>query len=118
MLRVLNNARGAPLARSRLGVQRARLSATSTDVSKLVAEASGTLPSQAILENFVHANPLKPFEHMQFDEAIDHVHHLDSGVPNDPRIDLQLGMNFDTRVVETLDVLWTRSRRARAVHTD
>ena len=85
MLRLITHARQSPaaagLARSRLGVQRSCLSASSIDVSKLVAEASITLPSQAILENFVHANPLKPFENMQFDEAIDHVHHLDSGVP-------------------------------------
>ena len=39
-------------------------------LSRMLAEAANILPSQAILDNFVHHNPLHPFEHMHFHDAI------------------------------------------------
>lgn len=39
-----------------------------------VEEAAHVLPNQGILENFIHHNPLKYFEHLEFKEAINHVH--------------------------------------------
>jgi len=44
----------------------------------MVDHAADLLPNQAILENFVHHNPLKHFEWMNFKEAIDHAHKLES----------------------------------------
>lgn len=49
-----------------------------TSVSDVIVEqAADLLPNQAILENFVHHNPLQRFESMTFKEALDHVHALE-----------------------------------------
>jgi uncharacterized protein YbcC (UPF0753/DUF2309 family) len=43
-----------------------------------VARAAELLPNQAIIENFVHNNPLKLFERMNFSAAVEYAHKLES----------------------------------------
>lgn len=46
--------------------------------TKIVEYAADLLPNQGILENFVHHNPLEHFQSMNFIEALEHVHKLES----------------------------------------
>lgn len=48
-----------------------------TLISAALAEAALVLPTQAILENFVHHNPLHNFEELKFREAVEYVHQLE-----------------------------------------
>ena len=60
-----------------------------------VADASRVLPNQPILGNFVHHNPLQPFETMQFDAAIEAIAQLELHLSPGARAEIVL--NFDPR---------------------
>lgn len=47
-------------------------------IHSAVEKAAELLPNQAIIENFVHNNPLKHFERMNFSAALEHTHKLES----------------------------------------
>jgi uncharacterized protein YbcC (UPF0753/DUF2309 family) len=47
-------------------------------VQRLVHDAADLLPGQAILENFVHHNPLSHFEHLAFRDAVDATRRLEA----------------------------------------
>lgn len=49
-----------------------------SEIDAALDDAAKVLPIQAILENFLHQNPLQAFESLPFKEAIEHVHHLES----------------------------------------
>lgn len=61
----------------------------------MVADASDVLPTQAIIENFIHHNPLQAFESMRFDDAVEHVHEIER--IKSPGARVYLMTNFDPR---------------------
>lgn len=67
-----------------------------------VEQAADLLPNQAILENFVHNNPLKQFEEMKFREALDHVHKLESYMSPGERAFQKFNVDPRKRVNEAL----------------
>jgi uncharacterized protein YbcC (UPF0753/DUF2309 family) len=67
-----------------------------------VEAAADLLPDQAILENFIHHNPLKHFECMKFREALEHVHRLESYMSPAERVFLKVHIDPRKRVNEAL----------------
>jgi hypothetical protein len=65
-------------------------------------EAAKMLPNQAILENFIHQNPLSAFESLSFREAIDHVHHLETYMSPAERLSVLLEVDPRKRANEGL----------------
>eukprot|EP00808_Paulinella_micropora_P030511 g60155.t1 len=59
---------------------------SSMTISDIVNEASDLLPTQAILENFVHTNPYQRFEHMDFNEVLTYVHNLEKYMSPSERV--------------------------------
>jgi hypothetical protein len=47
-------------------------------VRQLLENAAALLPNQAILENFIHHNPLKQFESMKWKDALEYIQQLES----------------------------------------
>ncbi len=76
--------------------------ATVRSCSQAVAEAAHVLPNQAILENFIHQNPLKHFEFMEFRAAVEHVHHLEQYATPGERVLERVGVDPRKRAHEAL----------------
>lgn len=60
------------------------------------------LPHQAILENFVHHNPLRPLESMNFKEALDYAQRVESYITPGERVFAVLHTDPRKRVNEAL----------------
>lgn len=72
------------------------------DVEACIIEAAKILPTQQILDNFVHHNPLHCFEHMEFNEAISHVAKLELFMSPAARCTVLLGVDPRPRVNDAL----------------
>ena len=59
------------LSSGRVARLRRSLVSSFSSVSRALQQAASLLPHQAILENFVHHNPLESFQHLPFEEALD-----------------------------------------------
>ena len=59
--------------------------------------ASVILPHQAILENFVHSNPLQNFQHFEYKQAIDYMGRLDDNMSPGERKALLTGTDLRKR---------------------
>jgi uncharacterized protein len=70
-----------------------------------VARAAQLLPHQGILENFVHHNPLRSFEHFGFSDAVQRVTELESYVSPGARALSTLGVDPRKRAHEATNDL-------------
>ncbi len=73
-----------------------------SSIEEAVEFASDLLPHQAILENFIHHNPLKHFEAMTFREALDHCHKLESYMSPSERLFVKVHVDPRKRLNEAL----------------
>jgi uncharacterized protein YbcC (UPF0753/DUF2309 family) len=71
-------------------------------IAAAVQQASKLLPQQAILENFIHHNPLHDFETLPFREALDHASKLESYMSPGERLFALVRVDPRKRVNESL----------------
>lgn len=75
---------------------------TPISISNAVGQAADLLPTQPILENFIHQNPLRNLESMNFNEAIEHAHKLESYMSPGERVKHLVRVDPRKRVHEAL----------------
>lgn len=75
---------------------------SSTPISDSIEKAAILLPTQAILQNFVHHNPLEHLQHMSFKSANDLVHDLESNLSPSERVLALTGIDPRKRVNESI----------------
>lgn len=75
------------------------------NINVCIEEAAKVLPTQAILDNFVHENPLHYFDEMPFHDAIAHVRELELHMAPGERCFATLGVDPRPRVDAALSDL-------------
>lgn len=77
-------------------------SPTTASIAQVVDAAADLLPHQGILENFIHHNPLEHLQNMHFQEALDHVQHLEAYMSPGERVFSLVRVDPRKRVNEAL----------------
>jgi hypothetical protein len=74
-----------------------RASVSLSPVRVALQRAGVILPHQAILENFVHSNPLQNFQHFEYKQAIDYMERLDDNMSPGERTAFLTGTDLRKR---------------------
>ena len=73
-----------------------------SSICRALDEASAMLPQQAILENFVHHNPLEHLQQMPMRDAVQYAHSLESKMSIGERVNALTGVDPRKRVNDAL----------------